>query len=726
MRSAKDELVSGSVFSVGIVPPGVTVADDTNRGKIITFTNTTTPTNLYRIILSASEELVTSTDDPFLKNATITEDTSQKIRINYQINVVLDSAQTDTPVPYVSDVGAYNAVDLTNQVVITPSSGQNGELLSATPVSGANIDGRDLELLIRNDPGLGGGNVLPIINSDQDAFSNGKLIDSRGTEYHVNAIFLDSDTTKTVIRIDKELDQPDPDLINGSPYIVRKRDVYVQNSSTGSPVGKVFLDVAKIDWNATDELVHDSKVEDLRSLSLSQQEFQDKINSKSDIRLTDGGVKSFNVITELVNWSSQFSIINPHGPTQTIAAGTAAMVDGGSLTYEMNLLSGGALERGSIAVTVVSNSGTTTTLGSVDLSQVRIGNVLNVSSQLVTITAIDDVNDTLEVTPTLTVTGPGTIYLDSFGPEVAPVGVNFYTIAVRNGNKIWFENEVAGDSGFTMAQAYCFTDGTGTEVNCLPPTVVGGKTRITLNFSYVPGLNTGTANGQLEIFLNGQKIPRFIDGTLTPNASYVEVDSNTIDLDSDYSSFNIAVDIIKPIAVIDTSEINSLRLLNIYDAIVGTTAQVASGQATHDSLATAVSSLSLGGTIGIISNTTVNSLVTIPSNIRLILKSKSISLTLGSSGELRFTGADHIIEGLYLNTSQNIVLLRMQAENSSIKDCRFDAPPSGSATCVRVEGNANHIGECLFTGVLSPSTSTGIEFVLGSSDNTESNNIFTT
>ena len=66
------------------------------------------------------------------------------------------------------------------------------------------------------------------------------------------------------------------------------------------------------------------------------------------------------------------------------------------------------------------------------------------------------------------------------------------------------------------------------------------------------GVNPGTANGQLEVFINGQKIPRYVaGGTSLTDAYYTEITNDTIQLDSDYSGFNLSVEVIRPANVVD-------------------------------------------------------------------------------------------------------------------------------------------------------------------------------
>lgn len=152
---------------------------------------------------------------------------------------------------------------------------------------------------------------------------------------------------------------------------------------------------------------------------------------------------------------------------------------------------------------------------------------------------------------------PGTnLYLRFFANKTSGSGsVNLLEY------KVMFHTEVRDTISFAERQAYCFTDGVGTEINCLAPFVSGGKTRVTLNFSYATGVAPGTANGQLALYLNGQKLPRFVDGTLTPDGYYKEINSNTIELDDDYSGYNLALEVIKPRSFAPTDNTPSESIL---------------------------------------------------------------------------------------------------------------------------------------------------------------------
>ena len=101
----------------------------------------------------------------------------------------------------------------------------------------------------------------------------------------------------------------------------------------------------------------------------------------------------------------------------------------------MDILGGGSIERGILAVTV-SSGGTTATLAAVDLTDVRIGNILvDSAGDTHVITEIDNVNDTVSAV-TAIATGAATIYKDAFGPGAAPRSDSTFILAVRSGNDV--------------------------------------------------------------------------------------------------------------------------------------------------------------------------------------------------------------------------------------------------------------------------------------------------
>jgi hypothetical protein len=129
--------------------------------------------------------------------------------------------------------------------------------------------------------------------------------------------------------------------------------------------------------------------------------------------------------------------------------------------------------------------------------------------------------------------------------------------------KAFFHRLTQTESGGIQFQAICFTNSVGTPVGCSNPTVVNSKTQIILNNAFPVGVNSGNANGSLRVYLNGQKIPRFINSTLTPDASYTEINATTIQLDRDYSSLNYSVEIYQDVAVVDSNTQNTTNIATI-------------------------------------------------------------------------------------------------------------------------------------------------------------------
>jgi hypothetical protein len=122
----------------------------------------------------------------------------------------------------------------------------------------------------------------------------------------------------------------------------------------------------------------------------------------------------------------------------------------------------------------------------------------------------------------------------------------------------------AVEAGGIQQQAYAMLNGSATPTNCAL-SVVGGKTRIVTTFSFPVGVNSGTPNGAVQVRINGVKIPRYVSSTLTPDASYTEVSSNVIDLDRDYSSMALSVEVLMHQSIVDTNTTNTTSIQYIKD-----------------------------------------------------------------------------------------------------------------------------------------------------------------
>ena len=135
------------------------------------------------------------------------------------------------------------------------------------------------------------------------------------------------------------------------------------------------------------------------------------------------------------------------------------------------------------------------------------------------------------------------------------------------GYKVFFHRDISYSDGSVLNQAYGRTDNVGTKVNVSGISVVGGKTRIRTSFSFPVGVNPGTPNGALKVYLDGQKIPRFVDGTVSITAGYLEIDQNTIELDTDYSALALEFEIVQDVAVVDASDTNTTNVSQLQETM---------------------------------------------------------------------------------------------------------------------------------------------------------------
>ena len=106
-----------------------------------------------------------------------------------------------------------------------------------------------------------------------------------------------------------------------------------------------------------------------------------------------------------------------------------------------------------------------------------------------------------------------------------------------------------GESAFPIQiavevkSAYAKFDGSIIPIGCGVTSVLG-LTRINLSFNYIPGANPGYPFGELLVVIDGKVLPRFVTGS-TNQAYYKEINSSTIELDSDYSTSPFDIQVLK-------------------------------------------------------------------------------------------------------------------------------------------------------------------------------------
>lgn len=163
-------------------------------------------------------------------------------------------------------------------------------------------------------------------------------------------------------------------------------------------------------------------------------------------------------------------------------------------------------------------------------------------------------------------------------------------------------------SGGSLWSSVCWSDSSVTPINCTNPATVLGKSRITFTNSYVPSIG-GPGAGELVVSFDGQTLPRYYTGVV--GAYYLEIDPFTIELWIDVSGLSPqrSIHVRRQVGTVDTSSVNSLKISAIYDVIVGSPAQLASGVATHSSWASGITALPVGGTMYVLKGTYIENFI---------------------------------------------------------------------------------------------------------------------
>ena len=118
-----------------------------------------------------------------------------------------------------------------------------------------------------------------------------------------------------------------------------------------------------------------------------------------------------------------------------------------------------------------------------------------------------------------------------------------------------------GENYGAINSAYGYPNGSETPVN-LTFSTVAGKTLVTLGWAYPLNVNAGLPYGSLDVYINGQIIPRYIAGS-TAGAYYTEYSATAILLDQDYSTWTIDVEVVQRATVIDTNTQNTTAIAEL-------------------------------------------------------------------------------------------------------------------------------------------------------------------
>lgn len=240
------------------------------------------------------------------------------------------------------------------------------------------------------------------------------------------------------------------------------------------------------------------------------------------------------------------------------------------------------------------------------------------------------------------------------------VGANVvitYNVTGANGTirydvKRWSDN-AGGPSGLpafepyipqgNIKSAFAMSDGSLLEINCLTPSTVLSKTRLTLTFPYIMNMNAGTTAGHLEVIVDGQVLPRFISGSVT-GAYYIEVNSTTIEFATDYNSTPITLEVRINQGIADVSAVNSYIIQSLLETVVGSAADVTAGVAGFTSIAAAIASSAAGGIITILRSYSGVENVTVSKELTIQGQGKRSKIT----GTFALTSQYCLIKNIYI------------------------------------------------------------------------------
>lgn len=204
-------------------------------------------------------------------------------------------------------------------------------------------------------------------------------------------------------------------------------------------------------------------------------------------------------------------------------------------------------------------------------------------------------------------------------------------------------------NGGTLATAYGVSDNSSPSYNMVIAT--SGTTHCDLIWSINDSVDIGGVGSQISVKVNGQDVPKFINSSITPSsqlsysiASDINGIKRRVQFNADLSITSVDIMIIKMVGISETGFIQTNKLNGLYDAIVGSAAQVSSGMATHSTLQAAHDALISGCNILVLNNVVLSGSSTLSK--RLMISGKGGGSVLTGSLTLNSGAAGSIIKHL--------------------------------------------------------------------------------
>jgi hypothetical protein len=173
--------------------------------------------------------------------------------------------------------------------------------------------------------------------------------------------------------------------------------------------------------------------------------------------------------------------------------------------------------------------------------------------------------DQIEDYPLLSVSGQERLFLCFFP---SPDNVSVTTGANLCRYRVSFYPDPGVAEGGILDSAFAMSDGSATEVNCGAPFDAAGKTRLTVNWNFIPNLNPGTTAGDLEVYVDGLAVPREVSGATT-DTYYIEVPgtSDTIEFWTDLMASPVSIEVRRRQGSIDSSDQNAEDIATILQSL---------------------------------------------------------------------------------------------------------------------------------------------------------------
>lgn len=475
-------------------------------------------------------------------------------------------------------------------------------------------------------------------------------------------------------------------------------------------------------------------------------------NLDQTMRLINGGTWSWNLGTGVLAWSSAFNLAIPSivDADNQAAAGNVTLTDGQVAYVAANVpfTTACATTNGSPVITVAYSTGIvvgqtvtgtgipgSTTVSSISGTSVTLSanaTATNPASNL-TFSGIGALTVSVATSSAL-LPAANTVIIARRVGAVVYVGVNASQMLMHDGEArilmefgyIGIYRGTAGES-LTAGQVVYISPGTGVDSGRTAGSVYKadpGATNGAVRSAWVGFVMTAASSlASVQIVQSG-----LVTGlsSLTVGALYYAdpVTPGGITLTKPTTSGQY----VAPVGVALTATTLWMNSALCADTNVVTTPNAYPNYfcATEADLTTAITNATSngGGVICLLNSFTCTAAHTIPANTVLLGRKGGSILTFSSSGALTLSASCKMLDVQITTALTSGNLVTINGNKCEIAGCQFTVGAAGTGIAVDVNANQCNIHDSTFYGVLTPSTGTGIQYELGTTDNFDEYNEF--